>query len=425
MRRFVTYLYEYDRGNRGKNCGFVRVDVREEEVQMELHMRNCLRCGEEGTIYILVKDEGEILGIKADDINISNGRGEETFQFDKSDIEGSGYSFEQIAGIGIRCENGGYLASNWQDEDYEPLTWGNFSVVGGQAEPMLPENAIPMPIREEPRMPMSSPMLPRGEAENSTPIQSNPERMKAIPLRDEMEASMPIPEQIRTVPFAESMGQVLPTDEGRNQNLQAESMRCTIPEAVMQNQMKQPKTSCSERAENTHKKDMAENISEISIPSWRNQMSSLRTKLEMEKGPQIPPCPRRRIKRRNEFQNRTCMEEPVQKICSYRKITISDIRKLPDSNWYLCNNNFLLHGFFNYNYLVIKKERIGEKEKSYLGVPGVFEKQEKVMAMMFGFPYFESCMQENLDSEEEFVQMQAETEPKEGSFGCWYLVLDM
>lgn len=30
---------------------------------------------------------------------------------------------------------------------------------------------------------------------------------------------------------------------------------------------------------------------------------------------------------------------------SYQKVEIQDIRKLPKSNWNLCNNRFLLHGF--------------------------------------------------------------------------------
>ena len=145
MRRFITYLYEYDRGNRGKNCGFVRVDVREREVQMEVNMRNCLRCGEKGTIYILVKNQDEILGIEMATLPIINGKGERTISFETKNIKESGYRFEQIIGIAIRCENGGYLASNWRDEEYEALTWGNFSMIYPKEMTPSPEEK-PMPI---------------------------------------------------------------------------------------------------------------------------------------------------------------------------------------------------------------------------------------------------------------------------------------
>lgn len=39
------------------------------------------------------------------------------------------------------------------------------------------------------------------------------------------------------------------------------------------------------------------------------------------------------------------------------KIELKDLRELPRKYWYLGNNSFLLHGFFNYRYLVIGKIR--------------------------------------------------------------------
>jgi hypothetical protein len=84
----------------------------------------------------------------------------------------------------------------------------------------------------------------------------------------------------------------------------------------------------------------------------------------------------------------TCKESADERNLEPRRIDISDIRKLPKKNWYLCNNSFLIHGFFNYRYLVlVESERNGGK-KTYLGVPGVYEKPERMMAMLFGFPDF-------------------------------------
>ena len=37
------------------------------------------------------------------------------------------------------------------------------------------------------------------------------------------------------------------------------------------------------------------------------------------------------------------------------KMELKDIRELPRKYWYLGNNSFLLHGFFNYRYLVLGK----------------------------------------------------------------------
>lgn len=68
----------------------------------------------------------------------------------------------------------------------------------------------------------------------------------------------------------------------------------------------------------------------------------------------------------------------------YVKLEPKDFIVLRESYQHLVNNSFLLHGFYNYRYLILGKE--GE---FYLGVPGVFYEREKMVALMFGFEAFE------------------------------------
>lgn len=67
------------------------------------------------------------------------------------------------------------------------------------------------------------------------------------------------------------------------------------------------------------------------------------------------------------------------------QLELKDLRSLPKKYWYLGNNSFLLHGFFNYRYLVLGRTA---EERWFLGVPGVYQRQERVMAAIFGFPEF-------------------------------------
>ena len=98
-------------------------------------------------------------------------------------------------------------------------------------------------------------------------------------------------------------------------------------------------------------------------------------------------------------------KKPEKKSENVRRIDMNGIRTLPKKNWYLCNNSFLLHGFFNYHYLIVKEKECEGQKKQYLGVPGYYARQERIMAMMFGFPEFEA---------------EKETEPvEEGTFGYW------
>lgn len=68
----------------------------------------------------------------------------------------------------------------------------------------------------------------------------------------------------------------------------------------------------------------------------------------------------------------------------YVKLEPKDFIVLRENYQHLVNNSFLLHGFYNYRYLILGKE--GD---FYLGVPGVFYEREKMVALMFGFEAFE------------------------------------
>ena len=97
----------------------------------------------------------------------------------------------------------------------------------------------------------------------------------------------------------------------------------------------------------------------------------------------------------------------------YKKIILSDLKKLPRKNWHLSNNSFLLHGFYGYKYLIIKSVLTEAGEQFYIGVPGVFLEPEKIVAQLFGFDEFEP-------HDNEIPQ-----DAPEGKFGYWLCKLDM
>ena len=38
-RRFVAYVYEYLKGKKENNCGFIKVEEREQQCRIELHLQ--------------------------------------------------------------------------------------------------------------------------------------------------------------------------------------------------------------------------------------------------------------------------------------------------------------------------------------------------------------------------------------------------
>ena len=69
-----------------------------------------------------------------------------------------------------------------------------------------------------------------------------------------------------------------------------------------------------------------------------------------------------------------------------RKITRAELSTLPRKFWSLANNSFLLHGYYNYNHLLL----VEEDGHIWLGVPGIYDAREARAADLFGFPQFTS-----------------------------------
>ena len=80
-------------------------------------------------------------------------------------------------------------------------------------------------------------------------------------------------------------------------------------------------------------------------------------------------------------------EEMIRDGISWRKVDIKEIKTLPEEYHYLGNNSFLLHNYFSYGYLMLGRKN-EEPDYWFLGVPGEDNRQERIMAFVFGFPDF-------------------------------------
>ena len=304
MKRFITYLYEYENGRKGKNTGFIRVDERKGLANMQISVRNLIRSHEKGKAYAMVKDS-DIKEFELGEMSVINGQGDVRFQFSSRDLAGSGYGLEDVVGIGIRFSGNVYLASCWKDEVANEIGRG----VWGEKQ-----------ISQE------------------TTIRSNKEVLQEQELLQE----------------------------------ESKSDRDVMSEVEFSEELRgQEKSDTTQEMQLSEKKDLV----------------------------------------------------------TYQKLELNQIRTLPSKNWYLCNNRFLVHGFWNYKYLVLKKESSSTEEVAYLGVPGVFEKPEMVMATLFGFQEFQTLPVEvtsaQMNEMVELEKKEKDQEPKTGTFGCWLIPLQV
>lgn len=100
-------------------------------------------------------------------------------------------------------------------------------------------------------------------------------------------------------------------------------------------------------------------------------------------------------------------EEPV---CPWqvKKIQRREISMLPRCEWRLANNNFLMHGYYNYRHLVL----LDDGRILKLGVPGIYHEKEAEIAGNMGFPEF-------IEAARTKLSLAPEECDEEQVFGYW------
>ena len=338
MKRFVTYLYEYDRTIRGRNVGFIRNDIRNDCCRMEIHIRGLERIKEKAPIFIIVRDS-ECIGIPAGEVVISQGVGNACLELRGNRIGKTDYSVNNIQAVIVRYNGGKMLMGCYVQHPAGDLLSGTFTKWEAQATP-----ASPTP----------DPGAARGVDSNSGDLYPN----SRIDLGTENDSADLYPKNPNNLGTESNSGDLYPyANKSQGTEAKAEEICPTSEEAA---------------------------------------------------------------------------QSPI-----YKRIAITDIRSLPSRNWHLCNNSFLVHGFFCYHYLILKTINAPDGAKMYLGVPGIYASQERMMALLFGFNDFEiatdNMMGKSDTSDIKYSsaaqndsgdKTNSDSQPSAGDFGYWLCPLE-
>lgn len=102
---------------------------------------------------------------------------------------------------------------------------------------------------------------------------------------------------------------------------------------------------------------------------------------------------------------------PVGGNIEFIKIRPEDFVILRQEYQGLVRNSFLLHGYYNYHYILLGKY----PDKYYIGVPGIMHEQERMAAAMFGFIGFERALEPEQEKKGQNIQKG------EGNFGYYMM----
>lgn len=353
MKRFVTYIYAYEDKKKGNNIGFAKIEIRGEDCRVEIHLRGVYARQSMCRVYLFREAAGEIEGISIGDLRLANGNGDFGGIVKAGHVGESTFGIGDMEGIFLLTEDDRIFMSRWKEGNPLVVCRERFHVWQAKQQVTAAERTKPEEtVQDEP------------DVNREGKTQNEPAGMPEETPQNEP-AGMPeqTPQDIANVETASK----------------PEDISAEIPTEIQQ-------TAAGE-------------------PSDRNEQDVQATEIPM----------------RNIFPDYDWQSIWESLILSHKlyhpfddsaaeciQIELKNLRELPKRYWYLGNNSFLLHGFFNYHYLVVG--RTGE-DRWFIGVPGIYQRQERVMAAIFGFPEFLAVAQEEKRGEESGEPVNR--------FGCW------
>lgn len=114
-KRWVSYIYYYENNIKKNNIGYIRVEIRGVSAKLTVHI-NVLSVSEPMRVYMGVRSDGKMMGIKIGEIIMDKGVGHSVYNIETVGIMKSPYSIDDIAGIIILYNKDKFYASEW-DED--------------------------------------------------------------------------------------------------------------------------------------------------------------------------------------------------------------------------------------------------------------------------------------------------------------------
>ncbi len=343
MQRFVSYLYLYENEEKAGNVGFAKIELRGEECRIEVHLRGTFTNNLSCKIYLFTNREGFIHGIHIGGMKILNGAGNFAGIVPQGRIGSAGKKFADMDGLLVLSEDERIFATRWKEGEEVPIGIRTFreemteSAPGEQNGAAAPEAAASK-AGEQSRKSVSEPSPAASEPTVEPERQSAPE-----PTVESGRESAPEPQ-----PQPPTELEAPATPEASAEPKPAERSPQATPEAVDEPTMQATEVP------------MRNIFPEL---EWREKWENM-----LKEYPVTHPLQDGEI---------TCI-----------RIELKDLRELPKRYWYLGNNSFLLHGFFNYHCLILGKRVEDGVERWFLGVPGVYQHQERVMAAIFGFQEF-------------------------------------
>lgn len=446
--RLISYIYAYEGGIKGKNTGFAKLETRGTSCRIQVSVRRVFAGGSPIGVYLLAGQEEIRIGT----LFVRGGNGEFRAVVNCENIEGSGCNMEECCGLTLHETDSAWRAYTtiWEDAvahaaevelaDVTAEKVREQEAEKEEATRKLAENVsgeVNSASVGKEKLDEASELTRSGEME-SQGTSTETEKKEAVNINEtDFGISQPQPEKLEDsnleifedTETMEAVPDISETSDHQEaevvQETQTETPQESFQESTQEVQTETPKESFQESYQEAQtearRKDSQESTREVwkeALPdSPPDHQEAFQPGSQNQKQPQPDSS--------KEFPK----EDPAESLwnrlrAAYPKVTAfecadgceilvikpQDIGLLPRENWVYGNNSFLLHGYYNYRYLILARlGKPGERGRYILGVPGHYGNNEKYMAAMFGF--------------DRFVRSTRQP-PRDSRFGYWYTDLN-
>lgn len=383
-KRLISYIYSYERGTKSKNAGFAKIESRNGicKVNISLRIADELMNEVEDNmleVFFFYRDNGEVKKVFLERIRIVNGCSMIKMRMNSDNIGNVGIAIDRITGIfictraflkGVHNLNIVY-ASEWDDipievNKFKEKSNDDINIQNStEAELKIAEGTLDSDTYDI-----------KGEAlENNINLYRN----AAVETDAESQLVSVLNSNLGTEIENEVKGEI-------KSEIKSEMETNAEPEPEIENDTKSEiETNAEPGTEIEPETDFADDRKKCN-----NKLADMLK--EEPKNDEIDDTGNADSVAGDYFRM-LCNCYPKIRVNEINgeciKITPHDISYLPKKYWHLCNNSFLLHGFYNYKYLLLCEKKMDSGKKYLVGVPGMFHQKEQVIARMFGFTEFE------------------------------------
>lgn len=119
-KRFVSYLYCYDNGIKKNNIGYARVETRNGQCKITLHIKLLSLSNTTLEAYLFYRKDNRIIGLPLCPLEVKNSVGDCQIIIPENSVSSTGLPFSMIGGIIIAVSPSRLLGTEWDDHPIIP-----------------------------------------------------------------------------------------------------------------------------------------------------------------------------------------------------------------------------------------------------------------------------------------------------------------